>query len=77
MVSQEDRSPSSITIPKPRPLWVAWVTGQFLFCVGVVLAVPADGRVTVTFIMAGLSFMLDCVIVAVETQNIRERKRRG
>jgi hypothetical protein len=33
--------------------------------------------VPVAVILAGLSFMLDCIIVVVEINNKRERKKRG
>jgi hypothetical protein len=73
----DDEHPVTITLPRLKPIWAAWVAGQLLFCCGVVEAFVPESRVSAALVLAGLSFMLDCVIVLIEINNKRERKRRG
>ena len=59
----------TVKIPPIKPVWVAWVTGQFLFCLGITVAFVPEDRLATAYILAGLSFMLDCIIVVIAKES--------
>ena len=48
----DDEHPVTITLPRLKPIWAAWVAGQLLFCCGVVEAFVPESRVSAALVLA-------------------------
>lgn len=63
----------AIKIPAIKPIWVAWVIGQFFFCLAIVLLASPGYCLAVVSFMTGLSILLDCLIAVIIAGNNRKR----